>query len=206
MKLRIILAVLLLVGAIGLASSDITNRNEKLEFNDVQLKSRQTEIKKLEADYDILNTKYDQAKGNEQKLKELEKERNDLKQREEELNRQLQAKAQEKARIAQAAQNVTNTVTQTKTAQAASLPTTGGAVAGCGDNFYANYIYMHESECRTTAMNPGGCYGIGQSCPASKIAHCGSDYACQNAWFTNYANKYGGWEGAYNFWVAHRWW
>jgi len=79
-------------------------------------------------------------------------------------------------------------------------------VSGCGDNSYANYIYMHESGCRTTASSANGCYGIGQACPASKIAYCGADYACQNAYFTSYANKYGGWAGAYSFWVSHGWW
>lgn len=90
--------------------------------------------------------------------------------------------------------------------QAAPLPVSGGAVAGCGDNSYANFIYSHESGCRTTAMSPNGCYGIGQACPASKIAYCGADYACQNAYFTAYAAKYGGWAGAYAFWVSHGWW
>jgi LysM repeat protein len=79
-------------------------------------------------------------------------------------------------------------------------------VAGCGDNSYANFIYSHESGCRTTAVSPNGCYGIGQACPASKLAYCGADYACQNAFFTAYAGKYGGWAGAYAFWVAHGWW
>lgn len=82
------------------------------------------------------------------------------------------------------------------------------AVAGCGDNSYANYIYTHESGCRTHNPNGSGCDGIGQACPASKvIGPCGYDYACQNAWFTDYANRtYGGWAGAYNFWVTHKWW
>lgn len=79
-------------------------------------------------------------------------------------------------------------------------------IAGCGDNSYANFIYSHESGCRTTAMSSNGCYGIGQACPASKIAYCGADYACQNAYFTTYAGKYGGWAGAYAFWTSHGWW
>lgn len=79
-------------------------------------------------------------------------------------------------------------------------------VSGCGDNSYANYIYSHESGCRTTATSPNGCYGIGQACPASKLTYCGADYACQNAFFTAYAGKYGGWAGAYSFWVSHGWW
>jgi LysM repeat protein len=90
---------------------------------------------------------------------------------------------------------------------APSVPAVQSApVSGCGDNSYANYIYSHESGCRTTAMSPNGCYGIGQACPASKIAYCGADYACQNAYFTAYAGKYGGWAGAYAFWVSHGWW
>lgn len=80
------------------------------------------------------------------------------------------------------------------------------ATNGCGDNFYANYIYMHESGCRTTAVNSIGCRGIGQACPGSKLP-CGADYACQNAYFTNYAlQRYGSWERAYNFWVNNHWW
>jgi len=80
------------------------------------------------------------------------------------------------------------------------------SVSGCGDNSYANYIYMHESGCNTASSSANGCFGIGQACPASKLAYCGTDYACQNDYFTSYANKYGGWAGAYNFWVSHGWW
>lgn len=81
------------------------------------------------------------------------------------------------------------------------------APSNCGDNFYANFIYSHESGCDTNRYNSIGCYGIGQSCPASKIAQCGADYACQNAWFTDYANRaYGGWANAYAFWLQNHWW
>lgn len=90
----------------------------------------------------------------------------------------------------------------------ASLPTApSAAISGCGDNSYANFIYMHESGCRTTAMSPNGCYGIGQACPASKIAYCGADYACQNAWFSAYAvSRYGGWAQAYAHWLSYGSW
>lgn len=94
---------------------------------------------------------------------------------------------------------------QTAASQPLAVPAQA-ATSGCGDNSYANFIYTHESGCRTTAMSPNGCYGIGQACPASKIAYCGADYACQNEFFTAYAGKYGGWAGAYSFWVSHGWW
>jgi hypothetical protein len=78
--------------------------------------------------------------------------------------------------------------------------------SGCGDNSYAHFIYMHESGCSTTSVNAGGCRGIGQACPGSKLP-CGADYACQNAYFTRYAlSTYGSWANAYNFWLGHNWW
>lgn len=80
----------------------------------------------------------------------------------------------------------------------------------CGDNPYAQFIYMHESGCDTYDPNPtSGACGIGQAWPCEKLP-CGytsADYACQNAFFTSYAlARYGSWEAAYNFWVANRYW
>lgn len=79
----------------------------------------------------------------------------------------------------------------------------------CGDNSYANFIYTHESGCSLTVRNAEGCIGIGQACPASKLLSvCPNlDYACENSFFTSYANAaYGGWAGAYAFWTSHHWW
>ena len=81
------------------------------------------------------------------------------------------------------------------------------APAGCGDNTYANFIYMHESGCRTNAVNEIGACGIGQANPCGKMGCSLSDYACQNAFFTQYANDcYGSWYNAYIYWVNHRVW
>jgi hypothetical protein len=89
------------------------------------------------------------------------------------------------------------------TAQAAPA---AAVVGGCGDNQYAQYIYQHESGCNLNAVNSGGCRGIGQACPGSKLP-CGADYACQNDFFTNYAiSKYGSWAAAYSFWTSNHWW
>ncbi len=96
-----------------------------------------------------------------------------------------------------------------------STPVAQGPVGNCGDNYYASYIYGMESggrvvgNCNPSAKNAGGCLGIGQACPGSKlIAACpGLDYTCQNAYFTNYAvSRYGDWAGAYNFWIGNGWW
>lgn len=82
-------------------------------------------------------------------------------------------------------------------------------VEGCGDNSYASYIYTHESGCNLQAQNAGGCLGIGQACPGSKLlAVCPNlDYECENEFFTQYAvSRYGSWEGAYNAWLSQGWW
>lgn len=71
------------------------------------------------------------------------------------------------------------------------------------------FIYFHESGNDPTKWNGSGCLGLGQACPASKLlAACPNmDYACEDAWFTNYAvARYGSWQGAYQFWLAHNWW
>lgn len=88
----------------------------------------------------------------------------------------------------------------------------GGYMSGCGDNSYAAYIYGMESggqvsgRCNPSAVNPGGCRGIGQACPGSKLP-CGADYACQNRYFNQYAmDRYGSWANAYNFWRGHNYW
>lgn len=98
---------------------------------------------------------------------------------------------------------------QAQAPEPVKTPVKTPSVAGCGDNQYANYIYMHESGCRLDARNAGGCLGIGQACPGSKLLAVCPDlnYACQNAFFTSYANSaYGGWAGAYQAWLGKHWW
>jgi hypothetical protein len=95
-------------------------------------------------------------------------------------------------------------------APVAQTPVTSAPMSSCGDNTYANYIYEHESGCRLTAVNASsGDYGLGQSggglegaCPDWQ-----TDYACQNEFFTNYADsRYGSWAAAYDFWTSNGWW
>lgn len=65
------------------------------------------------------------------------------------------------------------------------------------------FIYMKESSGRTDAKNAYGCYGIGQDCNGVVEARCNADYACQDAYFTEYMTKrYGSWEAAKAFWLA----
>lgn len=70
--------------------------------------------------------------------------------------------------------------------------------AGVTDLVNAAELIKRESGCNPTATNrSSGAFGIPQSLPASKIAHCGVDPVCQIQWMQNYVNaRYGGWAGA----------
>ena len=61
-----------------------------------------------------------------------------------------------------------------------------------------------------TPTSAGVGYGLCQATPGYKMASAGADWATnpvtQLRWCTNYAKRYGGWQGAYNFWVVNRWW
>lgn len=82
------------------------------------------------------------------------------------------------------------------------------------DYGYVDYIVSHEGGWGgTTKYNSGGsgAYGICQALPGSKMASAGADWATnpvtQLRWCSGYASsKFGGWAGAYNYWVSHHYW
>jgi len=114
--------------------------------------------------------------------------------------------------------------------QAVSIPgdreaTMAQAGIAGSDYGYVNYIVSRESGWCPTKMQgqvgycpgyapasfPAGLgYGLCQSTPGTKMSSAGADWTTnpvtQLRWCSGYAAKYGGWGGAYNFWVAHGWW
>lgn len=77
--------------------------------------------------------------------------------------------------------------------------------------YAADFVISRESGWRLTARNAGGCIGLGQACPGSKLMSAcpnwQTDATCQIKFFTAYANgKYGSWEGAYRAWQVKHWW
>ena len=70
-------------------------------------------------------------------------------------------------------------------------------------------LIYHESGCRVDAQNPSGAYGIPQALPGAKMAAAGADWetnpVTQIRWMAGYVNRYGGWQGAIEFWYAHGW-
>ena len=73
-----------------------------------------------------------------------------------------------------------------------------------------DFVIGHESGWRPGALNPKGCAGLGQACPGSKLANaCPNwqvDPVCQLKFFSGYAGRYGGWQGAYQAWLVKGWW
>lgn len=78
-------------------------------------------------------------------------------------------------------------------------------------HYAADYVIARESGWNLGARNAGGCLGLGQACPGSKlVAACPSwqtDATCQIQFFSGYANgRYSGWQGALDFWLINHWW
>jgi uncharacterized protein YabE (DUF348 family) len=86
------------------------------------------------------------------------------------------------------------------------------ASAGISSDDYgaANYIISRESNWNPASVSRSGCTGLGQACPGSKLAAaCPAwqvDPVCQLNFFSGYAGRYGGWNGAETFWENHGWW
>lgn len=197
MKRKLLLGVLL-IAIVGFAAAGVTsarNTKDRLEFNKIQLNNRASEIKleqlKSKELYDKLNS--NDAKT-QQQIDQYKKQLEESQQREKDLQDQLQAKIDTKNRLARAQQSLTATAT--------------ASAAPVSPNWAKAFIYGKESGNRTDAINASsGACGLGQALPCSKMPCTLQDYACQDAFFTNYAvNRYGSWENAAAFWQAHSWW
>lgn len=188
----ILVAVLLTVSLIGLRHID--RLNDGIKLKQIELQDNSLRLELLDKKYDQLHkdleqTGADKAKVEEQ-LKQLQIERD-------KLQKDLQAKIKAKeADIAAKAQKAAVAAVSTSKAYASSCD----SAKAC--------IYQKESGNNPGAINKSsGACGIGQAWPCSKMKCSLSDYACQDAYFTNYAiTRYGSWENAWAWWTAHKWW
>jgi len=190
-----LIAITLIVGFAAVAIKNINTTNQKLHIKGLELKSNEAKLLELNQKYDQVlkekaDTKAEQEKQSEQ-IKELESEKS-------RLERELSVKREN---IRLEAEKLS------KVAKKASGTQVAVAGAGCNTgNKYKDFIYYKESTCNPRAVNSIGCRGIAQACPGSKLP-CGDDFACQDAWFSNYAiQRYGSWENAYNWWLQNHWW
>lgn len=191
---KVVISILLAIAGIIIAVMAYQyTYSAKLE---VELNNKQSE---LQSKSKVIEQKSKELNLSETQKLELQKQVDELNKQKEELNKQLQAKANEKARVAQIqaaqAQYAPKVVQSTTPVQTTN---TSDAKA---------FIYQKESGNNPAAVNSIGCRGLGQACPGSKLPCSNSDYACQDAWFTNYAiQRYGSWENAKAFWLVNHWW
>ncbi len=79
---------------------------------------------------------------------------------------------------------------------------------------YVDFIVNHEAGWNGTLTynrQGSGAYGICQALPGRKMASAGADWQTntltQLKWCNGYAiARYGSWQGAYQFWIKHRYW
>ncbi len=72
---------------------------------------------------------------------------------------------------------------------------------------YADFMVQKESGWNPNAVNKSsGACGLAQALPCSKLGANWSNPVVALNWMNGYVNgRYGGWEGAYNFWTKNRW-
>lgn len=209
---------LIVVAVVAFAVAGIHNivtTKERVQLQEVQLKSKTSDLKELQLQYDSLNIKLDTAdRENEEQIKQLETEKQQLEQRQKELEQQVSAK-REAERLA--AEKVQRTAQLSATASAVgSTPDCEAWFAAAGitgsELTYARILMRKENAgCDPQLYNRGGsdACGVAQELPCGKSG-CGmppnADGACQVAWQVRYVKaRYGSYANAVSFHQANNW-
>lgn len=197
------LQVIVVVGFVGLGVANIVKTNHKVKLQDIQLKSKQSDLIQLENKFDLLNKELEKKNLDAEKAKQLEKEKVDLQKQLDKAQQDLQAKAklksEQQAKLAQAA-----SIGSTKAYAASGDCETWKAQAGIVSSPATRALIGGESGCRPNAINPSsGACGIPQALPCSKLPCTLQDPVCQLRWMDSYVKgRYGTWDNAYATWLS----
>jgi len=189
--LKTIALAVLLIGFVAIGVVTLRTNAQQLEVKKLEIKSKQAELIKLNSKYDeAIDQKAKTEQEKAEQLKKIEQLEAEKKRIEAELQVKREKQEAERQRIAQATKQVTGST----------------AYAAGGDA--KMFIYMKESGNNPNAVNKSsGACGLAQALPCSKMNCALGDYACQDAWATNYMqSRYGTWENAKAFWLANHWW
>jgi resuscitation-promoting factor RpfB len=172
-------------------------KDQRLELKSIEIKDTSAELKILKEKYNGLNTELDKAQGDKDKVKQLEQERQKLLDDNKELQKQLQAKKAQRAKLAQNGSGV---------AHASSGSCSEWMTqAGVSDIVNAYELIRRESGCNPNAVNrSSGACGIPQALPCSKLGT--TDPVKQIIWMQNYVmSRYGSWSNAVAWHNSHNW-
>lgn len=206
-----VLTAILLIGFIAAGTINIRDTNQKLQLNDIELKSKETQLIELNQRYDEvihLKTKTDKEKQEQlEKIKQLETDRERL---ERELQAKLDKQSSDKEKLARSAENASGL----KRASAAPAKVTGNKqswlkASGIPESQwqYVDYIVSKESSWNPSAVNKSsGACGLGQQLPCGKWAGAWNDpVAALKAQYGYVKGRYGGYAQAYSFWQKNSW-
>lgn len=123
-------AAVILTGFTALGVNDAVKRNDQLQFQKLELKSRSVEIEQLNTKYDKLEDDLQKAQedksSSQEEIDKLKQQEADYQKEKQRLEAELQAKIQTKNAIAAASTKAINAATGTQTAAAASY--SGGSL------------------------------------------------------------------------------
>lgn len=201
-RIALVIGLAVVIGFVGLAAHNIKSLNSDLKQKELKLNDKNIQIEKLNSKWEKVNKDLDDAKSSssssKQKIEELEKEKQDL-------ENKLQAKAEEKARLAKAAE--AKQASATPVAQTTGNCQTWMNQAGITDQANAYKLIMIESGCNPNARNKSSsACGIGQQLPCGKWKHQWNDPVGSMIDMQEYVMaRYGSWAKALSFHYAKGW-
>lgn len=182
-------------------------KDSRIEFQHQQIRTKDGELNKLNGDIKKVNEELERTKASDEqskkKVQELEKQK-------QELESKLQARAEAKRKLAQAATVSTPAAAQPVRSNVSADKQSLMAQAGIpqSDWNYVDYIVTRESSWNPNAVNPeSGAFGLAQCLnkPAGSLCYS-KNPVDQLKWQYSYVKqRYGGYAGAYSFWLRNHW-
>lgn len=197
--------ILTLVSILVAFVRDTQLNQQKLELKQIEIKETSLELKQLNRKYD---KELEKTEVNQKTIEQLNKEK-------EELNKQLQAKKEAEAKLAQQKIQASQAVyaasnTPSDVIQGSHSDWMRQAGIAESDFGYVEYIIQKESGWNFRAKNPsssatGLCQTMLSIHPVP--ATFKDNPVEQLQWCANYAKRrYASWGGAYSFWLRNHWW
>jgi len=213
-----------MVGYAAYGTNYIVSTNNKLQLQEIKLRSYSSELKELELKYDKVNTSLDaelhKNKQNDNKLKKIQAEKQHLEKQKKELEKKLQAKIKSRALAKAEAERAASVAISAMTASATASASSGASpeawmeAAGIPKSDWV-YVDCVIAGCQGVSAEGGwdgatrwntagsGAYGLCQALPGNKMSSAGGDWetnpVTQLRWCHEYAQAYGGWAAAWNF-------